>query len=415
MGRIKKVLLVSLSLFLFIVLLSGSAKGASCESCHSPSSSRPSGGWVYHPPVISIISDPFYFPDTEFTVKLVITDASDYEVRSISAEISLSNDGLTLISEAAGETGTNNKGEPFVEWTLRTGTEGKTDIIVDLEYVVYYKHRIAGNADTATYFERITDTIITADLDLRVSPGTIFFEEEGAIQELVLTASKPISSIRIEPPAVLLNVLDIQMEKDELSAGENITVRIRLDNMTEIISDLSISWIEEGGQRSTTVEIVITDPGSSESNIDIFWEVGKYTGIAAFILILIGYFTGGASILKKPANRFFGSAKRRVDFHCALSFLTLILVLIHFIVLWYGPFRELILRWEVVLGEVALLIMIIVSLNGIFQRRLVKWMGFQNWKRIHAWGSGVIKVLVIVHMLLYGSHFLWFRNIIGYG
>lgn len=412
---IRRFLTTIFLLALLAIFFSGNTFGASCESCHSSSMRNPSGGWVYHPPIISLVHDPFYSIDTEFNVRLLITGASDYDVRSVSATLELSNSGLDLVSDEKGTEGTNSRGEPYIEWTLKTKDEGSTELSAIVEYEVYYRHKNPGSSDQASYFDRVSTTILTADLDLSVSPGTLIFKEVGDVRELYLDASDQVSNIRITPPEVLQDSLSIEMVKNELDSGEGLVVRITLTNRTDIISKLKIEWQETGGEKSTSIEIVIADPGSGEDNIDIFWEVGKYTGIAAFILLITEYFTGGTSALKKSANRFFGSAKRRIDLHCAISFIILILVIIHFVVLFYGPFRELIFQWEVVLGELALLIMIVVSLNGIFQRKLVKWMGFQNWKRIHAWGSGIIKVLVIVHMLLYGSHFLWFRNLIGYG
>ncbi len=397
-----------MTLFLLIAI-SGNALGASCESCHS--SRTPSGGWIYHPPVITLLHDPFYLPDTDVTVRLIITPASDYSISSLSGELGTIYG--SLISTGPGTPGVDPQGNKYIDWTFTAGGVGESILIVDVDYTVYYKHKTPGTMDSASYFDRIETTVIVADLDLSISPGTLIFEKEREEKEIQLTATSDVTDIEVILHGSLEGLVTFSQPLVELSDGGSTTITVTVLNRTNIISFMTIKWLEGDVQREIKIEIVITDPGDGGGS-DLLGEVGKYTGIAAAVLVLVGFFTGGTSRLKTIANKVFGSAKKRIDFHCALSFVTLILVAIHFATLFYGPFRNLIFQWEVILGEVAMLIMVIISLNGIFQKKFIKLLGFQNWRRVHAWGSYLITVLVSIHMLLYGSHFVWFRELIGY-
>jgi hypothetical protein len=197
-------------------------------------------------------------------------------------------------------------------------------------------------------------------------------------------------------------------------AGDSTTITVTLLNETDISSEIEISWIELSGMKEIPITIDIVRLESSDTGEDPLLTIGQATGISAFVFLVIGYFTGGTGFLKKHANKLFRHARRRVRFHCALSYLVMVLSFYHLATLWYGPYREVIFNsWEIVLGEAAMIIMIIISLNGIFQRRMVKMMGFQNWRRIHSWGSYISTSLVVIHLLTYGSHFLWFRVMIG--
>lgn len=393
-----------------LIMIQGPVIGISCEECHS--SSNPSGNWVYHPPILTLVHDPFYPPNTTFTMRLKVTGATDYQIKDLTATLNGRMDNMEVIGELQGITGKDEDGGPIVEWELRTLDEGWCNVSAEVGYKVYYKHNSQG-AITASYQERTSTSLLSANFDLSVTPGTLFFDSTGQQRELTLKASNNVTDIRLEMNGGADGVFSIDVPRSDLSKGESMTVRVTLLNMTDSYSGLTLIWKEAQTERSVLLHILVADPGQGSGGMDILWEVGKYTGISAFILLVVGYFTGGA-VLKGKMNQFFKGAKRRVDFHCALSYVLLVLVLIHLSTLFYGPYRELILQWEVVLGWVALGIMLIIALNGIFQRWIVRRIGFQNWKRMHSWGSATSKVLVIIHMLLFGTHFLWFRDLIGY-
>jgi|GEM_PF-2907266 len=408
--KISQMILISLLLLQF---LAAPVLGTSCESCHSPSQ-NPSGGWVYHPPIISLIHDPFYPPCTNFTVKLVVSGASDYSISSLKAGLEMEEgSGIHLTGEANGTLRESVEGVPIIEWELRSDEEGVFNITANADYRVHFEHKVPGDNDDADYSTTITSSIRVADLGLHVSPGTLIFSREGEERVLTLEAIRNVHDISIVPDRSIVDSLSILQDGTSLLEGESMEIMLSLTNRSTGIYRINLSWTENGTRDSVSIEVVIKEGGEEGRGIDLLWEVGRYSGIAAFALLLIGYFTGGMSPLKSLANRVFGSAKRRVDFHCALSYNTLILALIHFTALFYGPFRDVLLHWEVILGELALLIMVIISINGIFQRRFVKLWGFQNWRRVHSWGSYLITSLIVIHMLMYGSHFGWLRGLIS--
>ncbi len=366
--KVLKLIFPSLLLVTFF-MIQGSAVGISCEDCHS--SSNPSGNWLYHPPILTFVHDPFYPPNTTFTMRLKVTGASDYQIKDLSATLDERMDNLEVVGELQGRTGTDADGDHIVEWELRTLDEGWSNVSAEVRYKVYYKHNSPGASNEASYVERISTSPLSANFDLSVTPGTLFFDTTGQQRELTLTALNNVTDIRLEIIPGLEDIFSIEVPRSDLNKGDSMTVMITLQNMTDMYLGLTLKWKEGETERRLPIRILISDPGQGSGGKDILWEVGKYTGIAAFTLLVIGYFTGGA-VLKEKANKFFKGAKRRVDFHCALSYVLLVLVLIHLSTLFYGPYRELILQWEVVLGWVALGIMMIIALNGIFQRWLVK-------------------------------------------
>jgi predicted ferric reductase len=177
---------------------------------------------------------------------------------------------------------------------------------------------------------------------------------------------------------------------------------------------VTVGWYSNGAYMTYPINVTLL-PADPPEAVDLYHELGKYLGIAAMALLLIGYFTGGTGFFKKLANRLFGNAAKRTKFHCAMSYELMALSLFHFGVLFYGPFSQVsqILVWQTVLGILAMGIMFVIALNGILQKALIKKIGYQNWRRVHAWGSYLATSLVIIHALTIGTHFLWFRELTG--
>jgi hypothetical protein len=220
--------------------------------------------------------------------------------------------------------------------------------------------------------------------------------------------------VQVDADPSLSPYLDVEPLPKRLSAGETVQFSVMLLHRGAVEGNLTVSWYANGSLVSYPIHVTLI-PEEEKVGRDIYHELGKYIGIASLALLLIGYFTGGTGFLKKAGNRFFGNAARRTKFHCAMSYELLVLAMFHFAVLFYGPFSRLdqILLWQTVLGIIAMAIMIVIAVNGINQKRFIKAMGFANWKRIHAWGTYIATMLVVIHALTIGSEFLWFRDIFG--
>ncbi|MFW3147257.1 MAG: hypothetical protein ACMUIE_10665 [Thermoplasmatota archaeon] len=404
-------LLVSLVLTMALAsFFSSDASGVTCESCHS--SSGPNSGYAFEEPVITIVHDPFYRPGDEFQISLVLVPMEGYELRSLSGTIKVDGNASSLVSEENQEGSVDEEGRAIAYWSLRGEKEGTAVIEIEHDFKVYYDHSSGGNKDIGTYSGKVSAEILIGDMSLLISPGTVLFTEIGQEISLNLAAEGNVSGIEIELPGELRGAVEISDFRTELNEGEEETVLLKLVNMTELTSSITIRWVEEGELKELPVEVRIADLKIAGGGRDFYLTIGQITGISSFIFLVVGYFTGGSHFMKRYANRLFKHAARRVKFHCNLSKLVMILAFFHLAVLWYGPYRESIWDWEVVLGWLAVVIMLVISVNGALQKQSIKLIGYENWRRIHAWGTYLVTGLVAVHLLMYGSHFQWFRDLV---
>ncbi len=384
-----------------------------CDDCHSSSDPNPSGGYAYDEPVLSLVYDPFYQPDSDVRIRVWISHPDDYLVRDISGFMTISSSNLELTNGGEGILEEGVDGGQGLYWDLRSSDEGVCGITVEVSFEVFFEHESPGSKDAGRYTEILECPIIVADLALRATPGTVILSKVGEVGSIQLSADEDVEDISVELSTSLEGLVDVSLGTTSLSSDGSTAVDLELLSLNETSGYVTIYWKEGGEPKQQKVIIRILSLEGGDKSTDIYLLIGQITGGAAFILLLIGYFTGGSGILKKWSNRVFNTARKRIAFHCALSYEVLILAAFHFMTLIYGPYRELIWIWEVVLGEMAFLIMIMISINGIFQKRMIGWWGYQNWRRVHAWGTYLTTFLLGIHIIFNGSHFAWLRDLLG--
>ena len=136
----------------------------------------------------------------------------------------------------------------------------------------------------------------------------------------------------------------------------------------------------------------------------VFRRWGQVLGFASSFLILPSLLLGGTFGKRtvEGLNKAFGSPRRRVLFHNAMSFWLLGLSALHMLVFFYEAFWG----WShgLVWGGLALACMIGLGVTGATQRAFVAQWGFTRWRFVHFSMGVLVVVFVLVHMLADGSH-----------
>jgi hypothetical protein len=388
-----------------ISVASPSALAAECEECHTGNGS--SGGYVFERPTIVAAVDPVIPPVQGFPFGVILRPGAGYDITAMNATLVLSPPSGPIVKEGAGTDGT-------VSFEIPGMMEGYVPYNISVTYSVYNGHATAGAFDRVTYREYKTGVLSIREMACRIDCGFLILDSLGTEMIVNVTATEDAYDLRVEADRSLAPYLDVESLPKRLSAGQTAQFSIKLLHRGGVEGNLTVSWYANGSLTSYPIHVTLV-PEEEKAGRDLYHELGKYFGIASLALLLIGYFTGGTGFLKRSGNRLFRNAARRTKFHCAMSYELLVLSLFHFAVLFYGPFSRLdqILIWQTVLGIIAMGLMIVIAVNGINQKRFVKAMGFANWKRIHAWGTYIATMLVVIHALTIGSEFLWFRDMFG--
>jgi len=396
-------------MLMFAPLVSGSQ----CGECHSAEGTSPSGNYRFAEPALIVKADGIVRPGEDISIAAVLKAREDYDLLGSNATLEWKHSSELHGSIEAD--GTYDGRDLMLSFEMEGMAEGILDYDLRISYDVEYEHSTTARNDRASYTRIEKGTILIDDIALRVVPGTIVLEKVGQVLNVTLEAVQDAYDVRIETDLELSAYISVGAVPARFYPGDRIVLPVTLLHSSDLSGHINISWYSNGSIVSFPLRVVITSAESRSRAPDLYHELGKYTGIASLVLLLVGYFTGGTGPSKRYANRLFGNASRRIRFHCQLSYQVLVLSIFHLAVLIYGPFSraDQVLVWQNVLGMVALGIMIVIAVNGILQKRLIRMIGYANWRRIHAWGSYLATSLVIIHALMMGSHFRWVREVIG--
>jgi len=418
MGRnyILLITITILSLILISPLICGSST-EKCEECHT--SPRPSGNYIFSHPDIILTTPTRVSPGQTFNLTVDIEHDGNYELRDVSGILSITPSTIVSINEDNEQyidLIESSKTIVTMDWELTAGqVQESVTVNFTISYTVYYLHRDDPN-NYYTYTKTRFQSIDIKPLPLEPSIWNIVLEPgETSSTTLTLTAKKEVNSVTIEPSPDISDWVTIRSEEPSWNDGFDIilsgqTREIELtfeipDNVNVNDVFIQINWEVETEPDHITIPVTIKEPPPQKGTADEWLSIiGRITGLLSTTLLAVSLLIGGVGRDQKRFwNRIFKSAKRRVDLHCALSYEILALSVFHGVILWAGPYYNTIWSNYIMLGTLSACAMAVVSINGIFQKLLVKILGHKGWRYIHLYGSIIALTLCLVHGLMIGT------------
>lgn len=141
-------------------------------------------------------------------------------------------------------------------------------------------------------------------------------------------------------------------------------------------------------------------------------------GYAGAFLVVGSMVSGGVfgRRSRRGLNALFGTARRRVAFHNALSYGLLLAALAHSVLFVLDSLGGGRFHWSLGLlwGGAALLAMSGLGVTGAFQVALIRRWSHATWRRVHLGLALATLGLTLLHLLLDGAHFGAVQDWIGY-
>jgi len=420
---------IMMVVFLLIAaVLSPFTAAEDCYSCHSGSS--PDGNFRFAKPTLSFSVPSFVQPNASFDAILTVKHVGTYQLRSFQATLDLSKaNGMALASgEPAKKTLGDMDSRPQshgLTWRVDAASASSTCTVkVSVSYNVHYSHGSGGSKDNAyynAYFSQATEVTATP---FELSPSTINAQVGKATSLTVnITAMQEVHNVQLVPGLSIKNFTTISPVKiGSMTPGQTkvVTVTVTPNRAIEQGS-ISLIWsTDKAGNNQSSINMAVKatavevggGQGGGQGSAQRW--AGRILGFVDLILLVLLMPTGGPlKIIRKVMNKAMGGAKRRVDVHCAMSYMLLAFTLLHAALLMMGHYNG--ATWNGVflvatgdylsinIGGIALALMGVISLLGIFQKRLCKAIGRKAWGWVHGMISYTALGLVIVHLLWIGT------------
>jgi hypothetical protein len=268
-----------------------------------------------------------------------------------------------------------------------------------------------------TEYTEILDISITID-EIVLKPS--YWTKElklGSVTKLNLKAIEPVENISIIPSESLKRIVELDYTvATKLSSGQELIIEVNAKK----VGYGKINYIYEdvnGIPHKATIDILVAPETKETRKI---WEpIGLIGGISSWTLLFLMTIIGAPIKKFKPRfNRFFGTAVVRNEFHCAMSYILVVLALFHAVVVmgnhWNGAMlaNSFIIAnpnndygFYINLGTVAWIFMILVSVTGIFWKQLVKILKYKVWR----WAHNIFTLVALISAVIHGSLLLQWR------
>lgn len=196
------------------------------------------------------------------------------------------------------------------------------------------------------------------------------------------------------------------------SKGTN-TVKIEVtgtayhDHDEEENPDSYIYTFNKESEIEVGTEYVYSKPTETVSTAEALWLSGRVLGfLNAFALIIAIGFSGIVKPIRKRLDNKLGS-KRRIKLHCIISFIIIVITLVHVAVLYSGLYAG--TSRGLVTGGLPLAFMFLLALSGVFQKQISKRFGGKNWRKGHLFLTILVVLLVCEHAFLEGTDLAFLR------
>jgi hypothetical protein len=399
-----------------------------CVSCHGGTSSN--GNYDYVPPTVTLEVPGALQPNVTFDIILTVNHPGTYEIKNFEVTLDLS--GASNVTLFSGDTAKKTIGNMDTRrqshgltWHATDGIiEGLKTIGVDITYTVYYHHNSGASKDTSSYSKRQTQTLQVMSMPFDITPSSLH-ATVSTPQSFTITVSArtDLYNIEIVPGLSVNNFTKVSTAKvGTLPKDHNTSFQLSMtpDRALEHGALVVIWSMDKAGTNKSTMSVPVivnekpVKPLSDDPQVANQRLAARVLGFIGLILLIFLLPTGGAlKVITKRLNPLMGGAKKRVDLHCALSYLLLTIALLHSSLLMYGHYFGVVWKGffliaksdylNINLGTIALCLMLVISLLGILQKSLVKAIGRKAWGYVHGIISYVALALIVVHLIWVGT------------
>ncbi len=414
-GGFHRIVLLTVVLMLLVTFSSeADPEDEDCAECHGR----------FTPPTI-VAQGPSEVPvDEPFEVSIVIFNHEargiHYDLRDIEASISIPDNSSVIL--ASGENGTKTPDNipradtGTVMWSLISNETGPAEVEFEMAGIAYYKHD-SNSPDEALYRRETTLAFEVKDIGISLTDYSLTaFEGDALSRDITLTTTYNITNVTFTTSSSLIDVVTISSEEPGWSDGfptipanGTRTFTITVSSGSPVDGSILVSWDDSHGEmRQINITVSVLDkPEKSEAEIDYLRWAGRISGmieipLAAFVIVL-----GGFPPQVKPWLKKLG--RKRITYHCNVSYLILAIALFHLAVLLGGPFAGVLFSTGMVWGFLALAFLITLAINGAAMKPLIKRLGRKYWIRMHQISSIGFVVSMAIHAYMLGTEFAFLR------
>jgi hypothetical protein len=378
-----------------------------CEACHGTD-----GDYTFEHLSISLFTPRVVNPDETFEHVVLIDHPGWYLARDLTVELDLSAaENIIFTGSKSVQLDDMGEGKKTVTFKLQTTDPHQAQRIRTIvTYIAFFHYE-------PTQYTEIRDISITIDRILLTPSKWSIDLDIGDEKDITFDAIDNVQNLILIPSSNLEEIADLKSNLPQvMKKGDSFDVSIKSKKTGS--GKLNLIYEDEGGiPHKTTVDIIITEEAGKGSG---YWvTLGMVAGILSWIFLFMATIIGVPYRKLKPFfNKVFGSVIVRNKVHCWICYILIVLALFHAVMVMANHWNSVMLGpsfilakpgkeygWYINLGFISWILMILVSLTGLFWEQLIKLIKYNAWR----WTHNIITVSALVIAITHGIIFLHAR------
>jgi hypothetical protein len=216
----------------------------------------------------------------------------------------------------------------------------------------------------------------------------------------------------------------METQIDKIGPGESDVISVGLKGFSKGINNLTYSFeataIHEHSGSGVDEEVYYSDgtysilvgddleyskPDEVTTVSTSLWIMGRVLGFITVALFIASFISGGS--ITRIRDWIDERMETRVQWHCVISFSTIIAVILHLLVLYLGYYSN--TFKGLISGGIPLLLMILVGITGWKRKLIVQKTSEKTWRRLHLWLSIIAVLLIVLHAIFEGTDLAFLR------
>lgn len=412
--------LLPILLLLFVPYSVSAAKD--CASCHSG----------YDPLAISVAAPSVMGVNLSDTFQVELAVPWKHEALEVTVGLNLPENSTVELAPGESKNQTiasiSKRTSDSLMWNLVGVKEGRTTLSFEITSISHYDHSSSSKPDYQDEFFSGQLIVEVTALDLGVSPSFILTElGQGGNFSLQLTSALPdgnLTNFSLRGLEGLVSFVSLENGPSSLGPGEMAQLNFSLLK-GHTTGKLQLEYLlPDGNPANTTLEVLapISTTKSANEGSGYYLNVGALYGWLAVVAMLVGMVQGFSKrhLDKRYMEQFKAAKKEKQEWtkeepgerqgywwwiHTLLLFVLVIFVYIHVIGVFKGGF-PVVFDWPTVLGLVAIVVLTITGLSGLWPKQMKRIFGNKRWKKVHAGVSALALIMGLIHGILLRHVFL---------
>jgi hypothetical protein len=408
---LRKIALILLILISIVLIFpNGIAQNEDDEDCHVCHGTD--GDYTYQGLMVKSTTPRIINPGESFEHTVVLDHPGSYTANSVNVKLNIdSAPNMFLIGADSFDIESFSDGKKTVKFNLRAFESYQPQIV---RTIVTY---------TADYHYKPTD--YTEILDISISIDRILLSpsawsinlKDGDEKEITFTVIESAKNIHLITTSSLDNVIKIMDPiPDKITKGNTFSIKIKAKSVGSGKLNLVYEDVE-GKPHKVTLDVEVSEDLSKRGESWVL--LGMVGGLLSWSLLIVMTIIGAPfKSMKTFFNKYLVSAAVRNKLHCWVCYVLLFLALFHAIVVMTHHWNAVMLSNSFIfadpsvdygnyinLGTISWILMIVVSVTGIFIKPLAKAIKYINWR----WTHNILTISALAISLTHGLIFLEYR------